>query len=209
MVIILIFRYFCTLLFDKQKTKTFQRTKYDKTDNSKRKSSILYRLFNRRRHGDLILDNNIANGARKAFKSTQSTIMNTNDICCLSLVLIWLSINFVRITCGEESLATEFPSVTSSLSSAISIENTSTIAVLNCTRCNVWKGDDCFKSEPCIFCNESIQCSKESTVCKDNVCLDINWDSKILKLSQHVLAENLQNPSNAIKDKKIRQSLLS
>jgi len=105
--------------------------------------------------------------------------MNTNDICCLSLVLIWLSINFVRITCGEESLATEFPSVTSSLSSAISIENTSTIAVLNCTRCNVWKGDDCFKSEPCIFCNESIQCSKESTVCKDNVCLDINWDSSI------------------------------
>ena len=130
--------------------------------------------------------------------------MNTNDICCLSMVLIWLSINFVRITCGEESLATEFPSVTSSLSSAISIENTSTIAVLNCTRCNVWKGDDCFKSEPCIFCNQSIQCIKESTVCKDNVCLDINWDSKILKLSQHVLAENLQNPSNAIKDKKIR-----
>ena len=91
--------------------------------------------------------------------------------------LTWFCFNFVRITSGEEILAS---TSSSAASTAIPIENASTIAVLNCTRCNVWKGDECFKFEPCVFCNESVHCSQErSTVCKDNVCLDINLDSKI------------------------------
>ncbi len=40
---------------------------------------------------------------------------------------------------------------------------------LNCTRCSIWQGDDCFEYKPCVFCNATIECM-EPLLCQDNIC---------------------------------------
>ena len=39
----------------------------------------------------------------------------------------------------------------------------------NCTRCAIWRGDECTRYQPCVFCNETVKC-KEPLVCKEDIC---------------------------------------
>ena len=47
----------------------------------------------------------------------------------------------------------------------------------NCTRCAVWRGDNCTTYKPCVFCNASVECV-EPLVCRDDICAELPPDSK-------------------------------
>ena len=50
-------------------------------------------------------------------------------------------------------------------------------SVGNCTRCAVWRGDNCTTYKPCVFCNASVECV-EPLVCRDDICAELPPDSK-------------------------------
>ena len=45
-------------------------------------------------------------------------------------------------------------------------------SVGNCTRCAVWRGDNCTTYRPCVFCNASVECAGP-LVCRDDICTEL------------------------------------
>lgn len=106
-----------------------------------------------------------------------SYVLKKHHCCC------WTSRYLVILLLLHLSLAEEDKSFTveddkySSSTVASTSTTTSLLALANCTRCYVWKGDDCFDSRPCLFCNKSVPCINEDFVCRDNICMQDPFDS--------------------------------
>ena len=62
---------------------------------------------------------------------------------------------------------TEGPSRISDATAAAALSS-----VGNCTRCAVWRGDNCTTYRPCVFCNASVECA-EPLVCRDDICTEL------------------------------------
>lgn len=62
----------------------------------------------------------------------------------------------------------------------------STATISNCTRCYVWKGDECYDYQPCTFCNQTVSCNPDYLVCRDNVCMLDGYGGKFNAMTTYL-----------------------